>query len=334
MLGAYIRDDAYKPENIATFESDIHKGLAIVNIFTNFDYDWHALRRQNSHIVAAGATPMITFEPTLSARPNDNLLPEIIAGDWDDYLSNWVADFKIWIEDIDDPNARILLRFAHEFNGIWYPWSNDPDNYILAWRHLHEKFETADADQYVEWVWSVNHDDVDDYRNVMLYYPGEDVVDWTAIDGYNWGSNYAFSQWSSFADIFKDKYDLLMSHYPHHPILITEVGCAEPTDLPNPVLDQDGDDSDRFESKSMWIDDMFKQLRNHFHGIKGIIWFNINKELSWSLNEDQHNTGLVQFKKQAQKNDISSRFSPAKSYFFDTKIVVDENGDKEQEDDF
>lgn len=321
MLGAYIRDDAYKPENITAFESDIDQDLAIINIFTSFDYDWHALRRQSTNIVAQGATPMITLEPTLAARPDDNLLLEIIAGDWDLYLAQWVTDFKTWIKDRDDPHARILLRFAHEFNGIWYPWSNDPESYIIAWRKLHAKFEAADANQYVEWVWSVNNVDVDDYNDITLYYPGEDVVDWTSIDGYNWGANYSFSQWNSFADIFEEKYDLLMLHYPQHPILITEIASAEPRDLPDPTRGQDGDDSDRYESKSRWIAGMFQQLRTNFRGIKGIIWFNINKELSWSLNESEFNTGLTQFKKEVQKKDITGQFRPAEYYVNDTTLV-------------
>ncbi|WP_299493127.1 glycosyl hydrolase [uncultured Shewanella sp.] len=314
MLGAYIRDDAYKPENITEFESDINKDIAIINIFTNFDYDWHTLRVQNTNIVAQGATPMITLEPTIAARPEDNLLPEIIAGDWDAYLEQWIADFRIWIEDRDDPNARIQLRFAHEFNGNWYPWSNDPEQYIPAWRHLHAKFEAAGVNQYVEWVWNVNNVDVDDYGDITLYYPGRDVVDWTSIDGYNWGANYSFSQWNTFTELFEEKYDLLMLHYPHHPILIAEVGSAEPSDIPEPHRGQDGDNSDRHESKSRWITDMFTQLRTKFQGIKGIIWFNINKELSWSLNETEQNTGLEQFKKMAQNKDITSQFRPAEYY--------------------
>ncbi|WP_299497119.1 glycosyl hydrolase [uncultured Shewanella sp.] len=314
MVGAYIQGNGYRLEKMTAFEADINKDLAIINLFTSFDYDWHTLRVQNANIIAQGATPMITLEPTLALRHNDNLLPEIIAGDWDEYLDNWIADFKIWIEDLGDPNAKVLLRFAHEFNGIWYPWSNYPTHYILAWRYLHERFEMAGANQYVEWVWNANNVDVDDYDDITLYYPGDDVVDWTSIDGYNWGSNFSFSQWNTFAELFEEKYALLMSKYPNKPIIIAEIASAEPSDIPDLLLGQDGDDSDSAESKALWIKDMFKQLRTHFRGIKGIVWFNINKELSWSINEADHNTGLTKFKKKVKRQYYISEFRMADSF--------------------
>lgn len=314
MLGAYIQGNGYSSAKMTAFETDINKDLAIINLFTSFDYDWHTLRLQNENIIAQGATPMITLEPTLALRHNDNLLPEIIAGDWDEYLDDWIANFKIWIEDLGDPNAKVLLRFAHEFNGVWYPWSNDPVNYILAWRYLYDKFEAAGANQYVEWVWNANNVDVDDFNDITLYYPGDDVVDWTSIDGYNWGSNFSFSQWNSFAELFEEKYQLLMSKYPNKPIIIAEIASAEPSDVPELLLGQDGDDSDNAESKALWIKDMFQELRSNFRGIKGIVWFNINKELSWSINEADHNTGLAKFKKMAKRKYYIDEFKPADSY--------------------
>ncbi|MCL1126774.1 glycoside hydrolase family 26 protein [Shewanella surugensis] len=321
ILGAYILDNGYSPANMTAFKTDINKDLGIIHIFTSFDYDWNTLRVQNTNIMAQGATSMITLEPTLAQRQNDNLLPEIIAGDWDGYLDQWIADFKIWIEELDDPDARVLLRFAHEFNGIWYPWSNDPENYILAWRYVHNRFEAADANQYVEWVWNANSVDVDDYNDITLYYPGDDVVDWTSIDGYNWGSNFSFTRWNTFAELFEEKYALLMLHYPNHPILIAEVASAEPSDVPNSLLGQDGDDSDRTENKGRWITEMFKQLRSQFHGIKGLVWFNINKELSWSINEAEHNTGVAKFKKVVNRQYVKSEFRSADAYTRHGKLI-------------
>src|SRR4051794_5446280 len=30
----------------------------------------------------------------------------------------------------------VYLRFAHEMNGYWYPWSHDPRAFVLAWRRI------------------------------------------------------------------------------------------------------------------------------------------------------------------------------------------------------
>lgn len=321
MNGAFIRANGYSPTDMMAFESDVNKDMAIINLFTSFDFDWNTLYVQSSNVVAQGGTPMITLEPTVALRHNDNLLPEILAGSWDAYLDQWIADFKAWVISLDDPDARILMRFAHEFNGIWYPWSNDPANFILAWRYIHDKFEAAGANQYVEWVWCANNVDVDDYNDITVYYPGDDYVDWTSIDGYNWGSNFSFTQWNTFTELFEEKYDLLMANYPSLPIIIGEVASAEPTDLPDPLYGQDGDDSDNSEDKGEWIDDMFHQLRSKFHGIKGFAWFNINKELSWSINEAANNTGVTDYKKGVKPGYFKGEFSPAESYVHNGMLV-------------
>ncbi|MCL1127997.1 glycoside hydrolase family 26 protein [Shewanella surugensis] len=317
MLGAYLLEDAYNPEKITDFELDINNELAIINIFTSFDYNWDNLYVQCSNIVNEGATPMITLEPTLFERSNDNLLTEISNGDWDPYLDEWIADFILWAEDLDDPDVRVLLRFAHEFNGIWYPWSNDPSNYIQAWQYLHNKFEVAGANQYIEWVWNANNVDIDDYNDITQYYPGDDMVDWTSLDGYNWGSNYSFSEWNTFTELFEEQYTILVSSFPHKPILIAEIATVEPSDLPESSIEYGGDDSDSNESKAKWINDMFKQISSNFVAIKGIVWFNMNKEHSWSINEEDHNTGLAKFKKMAQQKYITSNFNTAESYGMD-----------------
>ena len=35
-----------------------------------------------------------------------------------------------------DFQGRVDLRYAHEMNGTWYPWSHDPIAYRRAWRHV------------------------------------------------------------------------------------------------------------------------------------------------------------------------------------------------------
>ena len=51
--------------------------------------------------------------------------------------------------------GTVYLRYAHEMNGYWYPWSNDPRAYRWAWRRIVRLFAVAGADN-VRFVWSVN----------------------------------------------------------------------------------------------------------------------------------------------------------------------------------
>jgi mannan endo-1,4-beta-mannosidase len=74
----------------------------------------------------------------------------------------------------------VWLRYAHEMNGWWYPWSHDAYNYRRAWRHVVGLFRAAGA-QNVKFVWSVNPSLYEPagewYAKVGKYWPGADYVD-------------------------------------------------------------------------------------------------------------------------------------------------------------
>ena len=53
---------------------------------------------------------------------------------------------------IRDQSWPVAIRFAHEMNGNWYPWSesrsgNRPGDYVQAWRHVHDIFTRVGADE-------------------------------------------------------------------------------------------------------------------------------------------------------------------------------------------
>ena len=292
LLGAYLDQDGWDADIIDHFNSKLHKPVSVINVFSSFDMNWNYLKYQSSNVVSRHAIPMISWMPTINKRSDDNLLPEIANGEWDDYIDEWINGFRLWLATYQaDHQPKIMIRFAHEFNSDWFPWSNQPDNLIDAWRHLHQRFVRAGVEQHVEWVWNVNNVDVDDYNDFSVYYPGDDVVDWVSIDGYNWGSNYHYTRWKSFDETFSQSYVKLVTDFPNKPIMIAEVSSTEPADLPNEAQGQYGDDSDIYESKDTWVNDMLTNVENNYPAIKAILWFNSNKELNWALDDD-HNTGL------------------------------------------
>jgi len=76
-------------------------------------------------------------------------------------------------------------------NGHWAPWEagvngNTPQDYIEAWRHVHDIFVSRGAGK-VKWVWGPNVS-CGSAVDFAPYYPGSDVVDVLALDGYNWGT--------------------------------------------------------------------------------------------------------------------------------------------------
>lgn len=292
MLGAFVPGNGWNQENIHSLNDQLHKKLSFITLFSSFTEDWDQLYWQTSKVASAGMVPMISWMPIDQNRKDVNILPEITAGLWDDYLVEWCKRFMTWHSSYSEaPQPDILLRFGHEFNGNWYSYSDSPDAYKQAYQHIHKLFEELGANEFIEWVWCANNLNIDTVNNITRYYPGDAFVDWTSIDGYNWGTNYSWTSWESFTEVYSDIYNTLVTNYPDKPILIAEYGSAEPTDIPDRAWGQTGDDSDNYESKDVWFNDMLVALKDSFPAIRAVSLFNINKELGWSITETG-NTGL------------------------------------------
>lgn len=327
MLGASLPNDGFSRDVISDFNSVVPKNLAYVNVFSSFSHGWDNLYWQSSNVVAEGAMPMITWMPVDLQRKSDNLLPEIALGMWDDYLMQWGDKLMAWVNMYpESEQPRLAIRFAHEFNGNWYPYSNTPQSYKAAWTHIHDIFNDIGVNEHVDWVWSASRTNVDDYNDFTQYYPGDSYVDWTSLDGYNWGSNYSAGNWSTFTDIFQEPYSVLVQNYPEKPIMIAETGTAEPSDLPNTDYGMYGDNADALQSKSVWTTDMLTQLEESFPAIRALTVFNINKELNWSMTAE-YNSGLDSWIAESQSSYFTSEFLVA-SISKEESAVVDKSESK------
>ena len=157
---------------------------------------------------------------------------------------------------------KFFLDFAAEMNGD-EAWSgNNATLYVAAYRHIHDLFVASGATNVV-WAWCPNVTDTPGgNRTTMDYYPGDSYVDWTGVDGYNWGTKNG--GWQTFQQVFKDIYPLLAAK--KKPIIIGEMSSAE----------ADGD-------KGKWIDEIVPTLRASFPLIRCVVWFDINKEADWRI---------------------------------------------------
>ena len=213
-------------------------------------------------VVARGATPLLTWEPwsyTGGAAQPGYRLSAIAGGGYDAYIRHWAAQVKAW-------NKPVMLRFAHEMNGDWYPWServngNAPGQYVTAYRHVVDLFRAAGA-RNVTWVWSPNVS-YPGTTSLAALYPGSAYVDWTGLDGYNFGTTTA-TGWQSFDQVFGASIGQIRA-VSTKPLMLAEVGSAE----------QGGD-------KSAWISDFFGQLAAHPE-IRAYMWFNHDKEADWRV---------------------------------------------------
>ncbi len=170
-----------------------------------------------------GMTPHIAWEPVIPGSGSHPKLAEIAAGDWDPYIDAWA-------EAAVAHGQPIVLRFAAEMNGNWYPWSengfgNSPGEFAPAWRHVHDRFRLAGADNVV-WLWSVNR--VDNLSTDMSgYWPGGDYVDWVGISGYWRG--YQAAPEASYQAVFGRTIGELRQ-LTEKPILLAEMGAGTEVD--------------------------------------------------------------------------------------------------------
>jgi beta-mannanase len=224
---------------------------------------------------ASGVTPEITWEPwDPDHGVNQPLysLAQIAGGRYDAYIAQWARDAAAY-------PGRLLLRFAHEMNGNWYPWAvgvagSTPDDYVAAYRRVRRIFDDAGAIR-VQWVWSPNvilggNSDV-----IRRSFPGEQFVDIIGVDGYNWGTDNGH-HWQQPADLFGATLDLVAYIAPDKPVWINEVGC-----------------SDRGGDKAAWITALGQFLPTT--AVRGLVWFNVGDpgEPDWRLTATPQSTAAA-----------------------------------------
>ena len=211
-----------------------------------------------------GARPIVTWEPWRCRGPARDLSSKpfqfIVEGRHDAYVRRWA-------EQLRDFGSTVYLRFAHEFNGTWYPWSpsggTSASAYTAAWRHLHSLFAAHGAEN-VRWVWAADASGEQEGA-LQDWYPGADCVDVLAVDGYNWGTSLPSGRWVAAPELFANALEQLRGIDDGKPILVTEVACAE----------AGGD-------KPTWIRDLVRELSDQ-RNVTGFVWFDHDKETDWRL---------------------------------------------------
>ncbi len=220
-------------------------------------------------VTAFGAVPLITWEPgdrTQEVNRPEYSLASILTGRYDEYIKTWALKLGSY-------GKPVLLRWAHEMNGFWYPWGNNvngntADQFIAAWRHLHDMFRSLGATN-VQWVWSPNAVITDELPLETLFFPGNEYVDWLALDSFN----RAASGWQPFTNLFLPSYQRITA-LSSKPVMIAETGSGEA--LPGSGV-----------SKAQWITDALGQeLPKSFPRVRALVWFNEDKRIAEVDGED------------------------------------------------
>lgn len=253
----------WKPSDLTTvdaFEHDAGSHAAIVSWYADWQHNLRPSASQLKAIAARGSEPEITWEPWdaskgLYAPQPRYRLRNIIDGKFDGYIRSWARGLAAW-------HRPVLLRFAQEMDGNWFPWSeyangNHPGQFVQAWHHVHHIFDLAGA-KNVKWVWSSAFGSSEPF-------PGLGSVNVLAATCQNAGKRLFARGWQSFASGCGKSIARLHAIAPRLPIQLAEASSAE-----------------RGGSKARWIKGMFAYLEHHSE-VTSLVWFNIVKEADWRI---------------------------------------------------
>jgi hypothetical protein len=117
-------------------------------------------------------------------------------------------------------NARgvpVIVRFAHEMNGSWYAWGEQPAAYVATFRRVAEAIHAGTTDAAMLWApndgggypfdggafeakpgtsdFALLDTNGDGHLSMAddpyaPYYPGDDAVDWVGMSLYHWGDRW------------------------------------------------------------------------------------------------------------------------------------------------
>jgi hypothetical protein len=226
-----------------------------------------------------GAIPLFNWSssssPIGTSQP-DYQLSDLINGKYDAFIREFANSAALW-------GHPFFLRFDWEMNGNWYPWSerrngNKRGQYVTAWRHVHDIFTSAGATN-VSWIWCPNVEiqrkSEHKYQGLPGLYPGDAYVDWTCLDGFNWGKHPTNpSPWRSFRRIFAKSYHKVRRLAPSKPMVLGEIAS-----------------SSFGGNKAAWIRDTLATLRSRYGKIRGFVWFDVvDRNIDWPIESSRSST--------------------------------------------
>ena len=258
LTGAFLADTPGKAD-ILSFQETYGKKPYYVLMFT--DWGNYPSGEAIKGILEESCCPIVTWEPWKAHAQEAIDLAGLMRGEYDDYIREFAARMGSF-------DGEILLRFAHEMNGNWYPWSGSnigADKYKDMYRYVKDIFDETGI-QNVKWVFSINWEDVPrTAANEMLnYYPGADYVDYVGLDGYNWGTTREWSSWTSFDELFGGIYKKTLREF-GKPVIISEFSSVS----------EGGD-------KTEWIQQAMRKLKT-WDKVQGFVLFDVDKEVDWTF---------------------------------------------------
>src|SRR4051794_10334890 len=200
---------------------------------------------------------------------------DILHGVQDRYIRHFARSLATF-------RGTVYLRYAHEMNGDWYPWSCEPRMFTLAWRRVVRLFRAVGA-RNVRFVWSVNPNQYQGKRpwleHLRLYWPGRQWVDYVGCTMIDFGGGRRARYQ---VDRFAPRLQILRRVY-HKPLMLTETNTE-------------------YVGRVDWLRKFRRMLRG-MPWIRAVVWSQLQSrgqahlkgsgELNWDVQQDPASAGIL-----------------------------------------
>jgi beta-mannanase len=290
--GAFIdfgdAEDEVKIETIEEFEKMVGKHQAIV-ASSSYWGEQSFPTRNLTVIWRYGALPLVFWSPwdrpyNQNRGPDKFSLTAIVEGKWDAYIDKWADGAREF-------GKPMIVAFANEMNGDWFPWSGwyygadravrarpveweGPARFKQAYRHVVDRVRARGAAN-VKWMFHTNNysSPNDTWNYAPAYYPGGDYVDWLGMSVY--GQQFKGEPNPDIPSLVDWPYEEMCSLDPNKPVMIAEWGTGEFPHVPE----------DRGLLKHEWIAQGLEMFRARYPRLKAAIYWHErwqNRDLSYS----------------------------------------------------
>uniref|UniRef100_A0A0S1MJB9 GH26 domain-containing protein n=1 Tax=Phakopsora pachyrhizi TaxID=170000 RepID=A0A0S1MJB9_PHAPC len=185
------------------------------------------------------------------------------------------------MEDINQKNVTVWLRFGHEMNGQWYSWGLKPNLFKKKWIHLTLAIRKRAPNTYMMWAPNARFGkSVNSVKGgYSPYWPGSQYVDIAALSYYHFGGpsrlnivpaqNEAIEKLKEFSKLYgyrgKGK-----------PIVLAETSAPFTRSLFGKVPERGGGSEE--EIKISWLSQLFSgKMHGEVPELKAISWFEVKK---------------------------------------------------------
>ncbi len=221
-------------------------------------FDVVKLAKSLTDLESKGFEILLTIEPWPTATAKGELLPSILAGEYDSIIDQ-IATV------LNGLHGPVYISWGHEMDQDLterYPWSgSNPEQFVSAYRYVVDRFRNqVTLELRLIWAGVMK-------EGSKRYWPGDDYVDFIGMPIYSfpvWDQKtYGFIR--DFKTVFEEKLAVIKEL--DHPVMITELGVSGSPDF-----------------ESFWLHQAFMRLHD-YPELAGVIFFySRDTEGAWGRN--------------------------------------------------